>query len=836
MADTTSEGKGPRDLMTFLGWTRPLAKEIGLVDGVWVKRAAPEAKHFDASEAKVASLSDVERRLRQAAEVGAVLIHGRLKADLSPRGVLRRKPNFDDMPHRWIVVDLDALPPGPANPADAATIARGMLPAEFHGAACIWQATAGHALEPGKVRLRLIFWGARPVSLAEVDAWLSDCEAKPDRSVWRTVQPIYLGTRVVGGPDPVPQRWGRLPGAAVVAVPPDLAAVAKATVERLTTMPDNVTPDAQRMVEDVVALLRSRTADRIGRDGRHMTLFHAANDALDRGLTEPVTLAMLTAWTAGDDEAEAELADALKEAGVSTAADLARSVRLSGEALADAWSSGEPLEVDAVERMTGDALQSRTAPVGNLYREPVAFGSLPTVEDALAAVEEAVTLGLDLDAPAELLRVAMTNDDAPEGRTAAAMQAVERLKAGAVDAMDQLDRIVREHGKAEGSTAEAPAVNVKAPARPARFRFETAADLEAEADVDSVFIVEDLIEAGTLFVLYGNPGAGKSAIILDMLLRIAHGLPWAGRATTRTGVLYLSPEGPKGLKRRYKAWHTHMRENGHVVGGAPFEVLRQQVDLYGSDIGINAIAEQVRTFKRRHGIACGIVVVDTLRQALVGGDENSARDIGTFTQKLTSLRDAYGVVCGIVHHDGKDASRGAAGSTAIIGNVDIELAVEKPKGSRLGTIRAGKMRDGFLDGRVPYELKSGVGEVRQDGTTKSAVVAVLGGSDPTSSLGAVEDETEEAADLGTPVDAVEADPDSDDARDVMMMQAARSLRAAFSRRDLYAAVRNLRTGAKLDRADISDTRLDAVRMRLQLRGEIVREGEGKSSRWVVGTE
>ena len=383
-----------------------------------------------------------------------------------------------------------------------------------------------------------------------------------------------------------------------------------------------------------------------------------------------------------------------------------------------------------------------------------------------------------------------------------------------------------------GASDYGTAVNPNLPT----FRFETSCDLEAEADVESVFLVDELIEAGTLFMLYGNPGAGKSAIVLDMLLRIAHGLPWAGRRTERVGVLYICPEGPKGLKRRYRAWHAHARAEGHTVGGAPFEVLRQQVDLFSSDVAIKAIAERIRTFRRRHGVACGIVVIDTLRQALVGGDENSARDIGTFTAKLTRLRDSYNVVCGFVHHDGKDASRGAAGSTAIVGNIDIELVVDKPKGSRSGTIRAGKMRDGYLDGKVPYELRPGIGETRPDGTTKSAVVAVVGmrSVDPSASLGDVSDEADaptlETADA--PV-AVLIDLDDDDARDAMMMQAARSLGQAFSRRDLYAAVRNLRTAAKLDRPDISDTRLDAVRMRLQLRGDIMREGEGKSSRWIA---
>ena len=64
-----------------------------------------------------------------------------------------------------------------------------------------------------------------------------------------------------------------------------------------------------------------------------------------------------------------------------------------------------------------------------------------------------------------------------------------------------------------------------------------------------------------------------------MLLRIAHGLPWAGRATERTGVLYICPEGPKGLKRRYRAWHAHARAVALGAGGVLHLVLARDDEL-----------------------------------------------------------------------------------------------------------------------------------------------------------------------------------------------------------------------------------------------------------------
>ena len=72
-------------------------------------------------------------------------------------------------------------------------------------------------------------------------------------------------------------------------------------------------------------------------------------------------------------------------------------------------------------------------------------------------------------------------------------------------------------------------------------------------------------------MFFGPPGEGKTAALIDLGLRVSHGLPWHGRKTKRTGVLYVIQEGRAGAKRRVRAWLKWMREQGHDVGDGAFE-------------------------------------------------------------------------------------------------------------------------------------------------------------------------------------------------------------------------------------------------------------------------
>ena len=67
-----------------------------------------------------------------------------------------------------------------------------------------------------------------------------------------------------------------------------------------------------------------------------------------------------------------------------------------------------------------------------------------------------------------------------------------------------------------------------------RFALHTAAEaLLPQPPID--WIVETLISAGTVSLVYGDPGAKKTYSMLDLAVCVAMGIPWLGFADQARG-------------------------------------------------------------------------------------------------------------------------------------------------------------------------------------------------------------------------------------------------------------------------------------------------------------
>jgi hypothetical protein len=212
---------------------RRLAKVIGHDDpegaGFAVIANYDEAKYFDLAEIPVDGLDHLEddlRRLLRQPDRG--IVRGQI-ADAGRVTHVRRLLHPDgsdpasliDVPRRWLALDVDGLGRpatiAAANLVACAGIAIAALPAEFHAARCLVQATASHGFKPG-LRLRLWFWLDRPVSSAELKRWLP--AGLVDHAVFSAAQIIYTAAPLFDGArDPLPVRLVRLQGTGCVTVP-----------------------------------------------------------------------------------------------------------------------------------------------------------------------------------------------------------------------------------------------------------------------------------------------------------------------------------------------------------------------------------------------------------------------------------------------------------------------------------------------------------------------------------------------------------------------------------------------------------------------------------------
>lgn len=184
------------------------------------------------------------------------------------------------------------------------------------------------------------------------------------------------------------------------------------------------------------------------------------------------------------------------------------------------------------------------------------------------------------------------------------------------------------------------------------------------------YVVEGLIEHGGLWCAIGDPGIGKSSVILDMALCIATGRPWQGRKTLKTRVLYLPGEGLSGAVQRIKAWaHVH---------GIPDEVVDDGMRLGNDIVRIGASNEAwglLAEYVLRQNI--GLIIFDTFARMATGIEENSATEVGKAIVRLDNIRRLTNCGVGLVHHTGKANPRAGRGSSALNGALDSEILISE---------------------------------------------------------------------------------------------------------------------------------------------------------------
>jgi predicted transcriptional regulator len=195
------------------------------------------------------------------------------------------------------------------------------------------------------------------------------------------------------------------------------------------------------------------------------------------------------------------------------------------------------------------------------------------------------------------------------------------------------------------------------------------------------YLVDGWIVADGLNGYYGPAGGGKTFIALGMAFSIATGQDWLGNSTTAGAVVYVAAEGRRGIAQRAKAWGA---ENG-VDDLDRVQFITEVVNLMDPE----SVA------KVRHTIDAlpeppVLIVFDTLARTMVGGDENSARDMGMYLANVDAIRGDTNAAALVIHHTGK-AGTEERGSSALRGAADL-MAVVKPDGLNL-TLECNKNKD-----------------------------------------------------------------------------------------------------------------------------------------------
>jgi hypothetical protein len=222
------------------------------------------------------------------------------------------------------------------------------------------------------------------------------------------------------------------------------------------------------------------------------------------------------------------------------------------------------------------------------------------------------------------------------------------------------------------------------------------------------YLVKGLLDKGTYTEVYGAPGAGKTFVALDIAYHVAAGRPWMGRKVKQGVALYLAYEGTGGLRNRAQALVQH-----YGTSNVPFYFTQADFNLREL-AGRQALGAVISSLPDKPAL----IVIDTLAHALCGGDENSAQDVSAFNRAVQTLIQATGATVVIIHHSGKDKTRGARGSSALQGAIDSEICIDGR------VIWPTKQRDIGTDVQIGFRLHPIVLGVDEDGDVIESCVVM----------------------------------------------------------------------------------------------------------------
>jgi len=222
----------------------------------------------------------------------------------------------------------------------------------------------------------------------------------------------------------------------------------------------------------------------------------------------------------------------------------------------------------------------------------------------------------------------------------------------------------------------------------------------AKPQLDSTYIIKNWIAENSISVVYGPSNVGKSFFCMSLAYYIAAGEEWINNKVKRGSVLYLATEGGRAFENRLYALHEK-----HGFKDVSLAVRPSPINLYDAEEDIAKVeAIMAEIGKRMEPVT--VLVIDTLARATAGQmDENNNSEMSKLIAGLDAIRERTGVHIMLVHHSGKDASKGARGASALRAACDTEIELSFDEETRVRTARATKQRDMETGAEINFVLQ-----------------------------------------------------------------------------------------------------------------------------------
>ena len=216
---------------------------------------------------------------------------------------------------------------------------------------------------------------------------------------------------------------------------------------------------------------------------------------------------------------------------------------------------------------------------------------------------------------------------------------------------------------------------------------------DVENFVEKDWLIKGVIAKGETSMWVAPPGKLKSALAADIAIHLASGIDWRGYKSRETcGVVYFALERADLVKRRLAAYRK--RDN---LTGLPIAVAGGIINLMDPNC-VGTVVTTIREAEKTFGCSAGFIIFDTYAKEIAagGGDENQAKDQGAAIASLRRVQEQTGVHIAIISHTGKDEKKGARGSNAQDGDVDVMVQINGDAIKEAKVTKANDQAEGVL--------------------------------------------------------------------------------------------------------------------------------------------
>ena len=182
------------------------------------------------------------------------------------------------------------------------------------------------------------------------------------------------------------------------------------------------------------------------------------------------------------------------------------------------------------------------------------------------------------------------------------------------------------------------------------------------------WLIKDILIDGGIATIYGESGSTKSFLAIDLAMHLAIGSEWFGLEVNRgIPIIYTALEGFRGVVKRIKGW---CKKNDI----SPSNIFIDHDSLL---LGEQGSVESFINYYKANNFHRGMIIIDTFNMACPNIEENSAKEMSGVITKAKLIAEKLNSTVLIIHHSGKDESRGMRGSSSLKASMDTIIYVKQ---------------------------------------------------------------------------------------------------------------------------------------------------------------